>query len=69
MYLLKINDYYYFNYRVPNSVNKYFKTNIIKQSLKTKVYKNAKALSTLLYNHIQKFIWMTTRSKYYVPIN
>ncbi len=58
MYLVKINSYYYFNYRVPNLVNNYFKSKVIKQSLKTKNLKIAKSLATILYNNLQKFIWM-----------
>jgi len=54
----KINDHYYFNCRVPKILKNYFSTNTIKQSLKTKCFKNAKSLALLLYNKLQEFIWM-----------
>ena len=58
MYLIKINSTYYFNCRVPKVLKNYFSTNTIKQSLKTKCFKSAKSLALLLYNKLQKLIWM-----------
>jgi len=58
MYLYKREEYYYFRIRVPKELVKYFTTTQIKQTLKTKNYQEAKSLSVLLYNSLQKLIWM-----------
>ena len=58
MYLQKRNENYYFRFRLPKEINKYFLVDEIKKSLKTKEFKIAKSLATILYNNLQKFIWM-----------
>ena len=58
MYLLKRDNYYYFRIKLPSNISHYFNSNEIKKSLRTTKLKIAKSLASVLYNDLQKFIWM-----------